>query len=87
MCQSSLVGLEGALYFSGPHSASSRTNITIFKSASGGASWLSTTFQASEGASDGYSCMASGNATVAGYGSILMEGKGTISHALFPLDF
>jgi len=87
VCQSSLVGVEGAVYFSGPHSASSRTNITIFKSADGGVSWLSASFQAQEGTSDGYSCMAAGNATVAGHGSILMEGKGTISHALFPLDF
>jgi sialidase-1 len=84
VCQASLVGMGGALYFSGPHSTTSRSNISVSRSEDGGVTWGNTLFQVQEGKGDGYSCMASGNAT---HGNILYEGSGSLYFASFPLSF
>jgi sialidase-1 len=97
VCQASLVTIEGSMYFSNPASKTSRVNITIRRSDNDGSSWNSQTFLAGPGGSDGYSCLAAGDASAVDptsgikYGSILYEnenakGELTISWRLFPLD-
>ena len=99
VCQASMVTVGDALFFSNPASTSERVNITIRRSDDGGKSWLPQTYLVNMGAaSAGYSCLASGDATVVDhttgrtYGAILYESMGasgavaSISFRLFPLD-
>lgn len=94
VCQGSFVVTAGALYYSGPDSASSRTNISIHRSDDSGATWDAHVFVANAPASAGYSCLVAGaqpTMVVAGrpYGGILYEvgaAGNEIFYRNFPLD-
>ena len=53
----SVIGISGALLYSGPASSTARTNLTIFRSRDGGRSWRSDPQPLHEGPS-GYSDLA-----------------------------